>query len=60
MKDVFVVIYATEKGNYGKVKGAFVKEELSWQPRDLDFGEVTDMLCHSVYMKILKSMKNDK
>lgn len=27
MKDVFVVIYATEKGNYGKVKGAFVKED---------------------------------
>ena len=27
MKDVFVVIYATEKGNYGKVKGAFAKEE---------------------------------
>lgn len=27
MKNVFVVLYATEKGNYGKAKAVFVNEE---------------------------------
>lgn len=27
MKNVFIVFYATEKGNYGEMKAAFIKEE---------------------------------
>lgn len=27
MKEVYAVVYATEKGDFGKIKGAFLKEE---------------------------------
>lgn len=27
MKEVYAVVYATEKGDSGKIKGAFLKEE---------------------------------
>lgn len=58
MKNVFVVLYATEKGNYGKAKAVFVNEEdANRAAKGFGFGEVTDMLYHSNYMKILRNMK---